>query len=188
MDTFRWITVTLAMLLGLGVTQLLSGAIAVFRSRAQARIDWVPLVWAAAIFVLQIQFWWAIIELAQLIDHWTLPHFLLLLGIPLLLFAAAALVLPPRELPSGADLAELFRRDGRWGLVCLSGYAGLALLVDHLLYASPWLSLGSALLLIEFALPVAFLLGPNRRTREALTVAYLLVVLFSSWTLSPKAY
>ncbi|MBY0399717.1 hypothetical protein K2X89_05440, partial [Myxococcota bacterium] len=130
MDSFRWISVAFSMILGLGVTRVLSGAILVFRSRRRATLDWIPLAWAFAVFVLQLQFWWAVIELARVERVWSLFDFLSMIAIPLLLFAAAALVLPAEELDPGERLEEEFERDGRFGVLCLSVYAAAALFVD----------------------------------------------------------
>ena len=94
-DSFRWISVLLSMVLGLGITRLLSSAVAVFRSRGYARLEWVPIAWAASIFIWQIQYWWAVIELAGMHETWLLVEFLALLGLALLLFVTAALILPP---------------------------------------------------------------------------------------------
>jgi len=189
MDTFRWVAVGLSMILGLGVTRLLTSAVTVFRSRHHAEIHWIPFVWAASIFVLQVQFWWAVIELAQLIEVWTLTGFLLLLSIPLLLFAAAAMILPLKELGAGESLLSEFHRDGRWGLSCLAAYAALAAIIDFYLF-DVWDPTSADLYLAgEFVLPLAFLLTPrHRRWGATMTIGYLALVLWSSWELSPKAY
>jgi len=189
MDTFRWVAVGLSMILGLGVTRLLTSAVTVFRSRHHVDIHWIPFVWAASIFVLQVQFWWAVIELAQLVDVWTLPAFLLLLSIPLLLFAAAAMVLPLNELDEGENLLLEFYRDGRWGLLCLAAYAALAAIIDYYLF-DVWEPTSADLYLAgELILPLAFLLTPrHQRWGAAMTVAYFALILWSSWELSPKAY
>jgi hypothetical protein len=188
MDTFRWIGVTFSMILGLGITRVLAGGVAVFRSRRHARIYWLPLAWGAAIFVLQIQFWWAILELPRLVPSWGIVEFLLLLGVPVSLFVAAAMVLPPNDLQPGEDLAELFDRDGRWGVVCLSIYAALAFSVDWVLFhealgaPSMWFLIG------EFVLPLTLVPRAMARARPAITLIYLGLVLWSSWVLSPKEY
>ena len=188
MDAFRWIAVSLAMILGLGVTRVLSASIAAFRSRTHATLDWIPLVWAAAIFVLQIQFWWAAIELPNLIHTWTLASFLTLMGIPLALFVAAAMVLPPIELEPGASLRALFERDGRWALLSLCVYALLALAIDlQLFHTQPW-SYATAFLTAEAVVPLAFLLTSSRRLKALTTLAYFVLVLAASWYLSPKSY
>ena len=188
MDAFRWIAISLAMILGLGVTRVLSSSIAAFRSRTHASLDWIPLLWAAAIFVLQIQFWWAAIELPNLVHTWTLTSFLTLMGIPLALFVAAAMVLPPYELEPGARLGELFERDGRWALLSLCGYALLALEIDLQMFHTQLLSRSVALLVAEAVLPLLFLLTSTRPLKALTTVAYFALVLVASWYLSPKAY
>jgi|GEM_PF-3674649 len=81
MDAFKWISVVLSMILGLGVTRLLAATVAVFRSRKRARLDWVPLAWAGCIFLWQLQYWWAIIELPGMIQHWTIGSFLMLVSL-----------------------------------------------------------------------------------------------------------
>ena len=130
MDSFRWIAVALSMILGLGVTRLLSAFVAVFRSRRHSKLDWIPLAWAGCIFLWQLQFWWAIIELPGLIRVWTLGSFLTLVCLTLLLFVSAALVLPSSELAEKDSLAASFDRDGRWSLVSLSAYFVLAVVAD----------------------------------------------------------
>ena len=56
MDSFRWISVTFSMILGLGVARLLTSGVALFKSRETAHLDWVPIVWAASIFLWQLQY------------------------------------------------------------------------------------------------------------------------------------
>jgi len=112
LDSFRWIAVTLSLILGFGVTRLLSAVVAIFRSRKDAELDWIPLVWAGCVFFWQIQYWWAIIELPRLIETWYLGQFMILLGLALLLFVTAALVLPPSGLDKGEKLSDTWARDG----------------------------------------------------------------------------
>ena len=188
MDAFRWIAISLAMILGLGVTRVLSSSVAAFRSRTHASLDWIPLLWAAAIFVLQIQFWWAAIELPNLVPTWTLASFLTLLGIPLALFTASAMVLPPYELEPGASLGALFERDGRWALLSLSAYALLALEIDLQMFHTHLVSWSVVLLVAEAILPLLFLLASTRRRKALTTVAYFVLVLATSWYVSPKVY
>ena len=104
MDSFRWIAVALSMILGLGITRLLASFVAVFRSRNRSRLDWIPLAWAFCIFIFHLQFWWAINELPGLVHIWTLSTFLALVGLTLLLFISAALILPYDELEEEESL------------------------------------------------------------------------------------
>ena len=163
MDAFRWISVVLSMILGLAVTRLLSALVAVFRSRTRAQLDWVPLAWAGCIFLWQLQYWWAIIELPGMINAWTLGSFLLLVSLTLLLFVSAALVLPPSELKEDDTLRASFERDGRWGLVSLSAYFGLALVTDWILWDVSPFSLWGAFLMALMVLPLVCVWSRSRR-------------------------
>jgi len=187
-NSFRWIWIAPSIILGLGLTRLLSAVVAAFRSRGHATLDWVPFGWAGCIFVWQVQYLWAVIELPNLVQTWTLLEFLMLLGLSLLLFVAAALVLPPTELAPGESLTESFRRDGRWALLCLSGWACNAIVVNWYLFDIALLSHPTALLTVEAALPLAFLAIPSRRAREGITLLGVATTLWVAWALSPKSY
>ncbi len=151
-------------------------------------MDWVPLVWAVCIFVWQVQYLWAVIELPNFSQAWTLIDFLLLLSLSLLLFIAAALVLPDSELPAGESLADVFRRDGRWALLALSAWACTAIVTNLVLFEASLVSFQVVMLLLLALLPAAFLAIPSRRVREVVTGGNLVLTLWAAWELSPKAY
>ncbi|MDX2197446.1 MAG: hypothetical protein SF069_00570 [Phycisphaerae bacterium] len=188
MDSFRWITTVLSMILGLGVTRLLSSVIAMFRSRAHSRLDWIPLVWAGCIFVWQLQFWWAIIELPGLVKVWTLGYFLTLVTLTLLLFVAAALVLPPGELAGHESMTAAFERDGRWSLVALSGYFVLALVADWVFWGVTPFSVWGALLALLIGLPPAYLAMKTRAAQATITILYVPLSIGAAIALSPAKY
>ena len=188
MDSFRWIAVVLSMILGLGITRLLSASVAVFRSRTHSRLDWVPLVWAGCIFMWQLQFWWAIIELPALVKTWSVGYFLTLVTLTLLLFVSAALVLPPLELKDGESLQDSFERDGRWSLLSLSAYFLLALAVDWVFWHVSPFSNGGGLLVPLMILPLVFLWTKSRRVQEAITLLYVPISTWAASVLSPASY
>jgi hypothetical protein len=188
MEAFQWISVILSLVLGLGITRLLSSAVAVFRSRDCAPVDWIPLVWGACVFLWQIQFWWAIIELSEKVIPWTPLQFLALLGLPLTLFVAAALVLPPTELRTGESLSAEFERDGRWALLFLSAYFFLAIGENWYFWNVAPQTRPGLINLILALIPLVFLSTTSRKSRRLLTILYLLYSLFAAWIESPHAY
>jgi len=188
LNSFRWIWIAPSIILGLGVTRLLSDAVIVFRSRGRARLDWVPLGWAGCIFVWQVQYLWAVIELPNLAQTWTRIDFVLLLGLSLLLFIAAALVLPDSVLEDGESLSDSFRRDGRWALLALSGWGCNALAVNWVMFGLSPLSYEAGLLTVIIVLPVTFLAISSRRVREGITILNLVLTLWAAWQFSPKSY
>ncbi|MCX5515310.1 hypothetical protein C3941_21715 [Kaistia algarum] len=187
MDTFRWIAVVFSMILGLGVARLLTSGAAVFRARRRAEIDWIPLVWAGFIFLQQITFWWSLEELATMMPKWTFGSFLLLVGLVLALFLAAALILPPSEIAEGESLRRYFEADGRWSLIAVAVFNGLALLINLLFWGTPVLSAATFLNLALGLLPILVFAG-SRRVQMLGTVLYVPVGLYAAAQLLPTSY
>lgn len=188
MDSFRWISVLLSMVIGLGITRLLSSAVAVFRSRGYAHLDWVPIAWSASIFLWLIQYWWALIELAGMHETWLLVEFLGLLGLALVLFVSAALILPSSELKKGDSLAASFKRDGRWALVLLTTYFWFTPVANWHFWGISPLQLRDNLEIILGVLLLVFLRISSRKGKEVITVLYVLLSIVFAWVQSPKAF
>jgi hypothetical protein len=188
MDSFRWIAVVLSMILGLGITRLLSSVVEVFRSRNQVELDWVPFVWAGCIFIWQLQFWWGIIELPSLLKAWSLGSFLTLVSLTLLLFVSAGLVLPPSMLEKNDSLKRAFDRDGRWALVSLSAYFAVALFADWMFWNVPPVSSWGAFLAGLTILPLVCVWSRSRRVQEAITVLYIPLSIWAAFVLSRPSY
>ena len=187
-STFRVVWIAPSIILSFGVTRLCSDAILVFRSRHQAPLDWMPLAWAACIFIWQLQYLWAIIELPNFVRTWTLGEFAALIGLSLTLFVAAALVLPDKEIEPGSSLEESFVRIGHWALLALSLYGFLAVYVDVWMFSESLFSPGSMMLAVIALMPLLFLASKGRGKRGAIAVANLPFTLFVAWYQSPAAY
>ena len=186
MDTFRWMSTVFSMILGLGVARILLAGIALFRARGTIRIDWLPCVWAAFIFLQQITFWWSIEELTTTVPHWTFANFLLLVSLVLTLFLAAASILPSEGFGSG-NLRDFFERDGRWGLLALAAFNAIAIALNVLFWRASILSPGEMLNLVLVVLPLAVFAGP-RRLQVAATLAYAPFGIYSMTQLVPMSY
>lgn len=145
-------------------------------------------MWALSIFVWQLQYLWAVIELPNYVKVWSLLDFLLLIGLSLCLFVAGALVLPDVELRSGDDLAKSFSRDGRWALVALSLWGIMALVTNWNLFGNSAVNPEGALMTMVTILPLLFLVFRNRKWKAGITVLNLCLTFLSAWILSPKSY
>ena len=187
-SAFRAIWIAPSIILGMGMTRLSSDAITLFRSRHNVQIDWIPLVWAVCIFIWQIQYLWAIIELPSFVQKWTLFDFFILLFLSLSLFVSAALVLPDNQLQSGARLEENFLRDGRWSLIALSAWGFTAALADLTLFEVPILSRDVALMSLIAIAPLIYLITQKRGLKALITGSNLALTLWTAWVLSPKSY
>ena len=188
MDAYHAVSVTLGLVIGLGVARLLSSSVNVFKSRDTAQVDWIPLAWAACVFLWQLQFWWAIVELPGLVSTWTLLEFGLLLGMTLLLYVAAALILPTTDTIHSDSLTAMFQRDGRWALVMLSSYFVLAIVVNGYMFRVPPFGYPEAVNILLVVLPLVYLRQRTRRGQAVATVLYVFTSLWAAWEMSPHAY
>lgn len=186
-SAFRAIWVAPSIILGMGMTRLFSDAITLFRSRQNVQIDWIPLVWAVCIFIWQIQYLWAIIELPSFVQKWTLLDFLFCCFFPFP-FVSAALVLPDNQLHTGARLEDNFLRDGRWSLIALSAWGFTAVLADLTMFDVAFLSWDVGLMAVIATAPLIYLIIHKRALKAAITGSNLILTLWTAWVLSPKSY
>jgi hypothetical protein len=112
-DAFSYLSVLLSIILGLGLTQLLTAAGRLIRHRDRVRVDWLPLLWSTVLLVVYVQAWWAMFGLRSVRD-WTFVTFLVVLAQTTTLYMMAALVLPEQVEESGVDLAAHYERHHRW--------------------------------------------------------------------------
>jgi hypothetical protein len=154
MDAFSYLSVLLSIIIGLGVTQVLTASGRLIRHRDRVRVDWLPLLWAAILLVIYVQVWWSMFGLRQQAE-WTFWSFLVVLLQTTTLYVMAALVLPEQVDEMGVSLAEFYERQHRWFFgfllttlvisvvkdVVLSGHLPTALnLVFHGIFAAACLS------------------------------------------------
>lgn len=139
MTAFEFLSVALSFVLGLAVTLVLTSLLAAFRARREARLDWLPFVWAAYVLVYQFQYWWAIFELASL-PQWTPASFGILLLLAAILFLAGGLTLPTGAGGYPSDLGEYFREDGRWGVAALAAYGVVGTGGNVVMFGTPLVS------------------------------------------------
>jgi hypothetical protein len=90
LDLFEYLMVMVSIVLGLGATQALRGLSKI----AQSSRTFLPLtIWAAILFYIYIQVWWALWDLTA-VGAWNQLFYYLLIAVPCSLFAATELLLP----------------------------------------------------------------------------------------------
>ena len=104
MEIFEYLMVMVAIILGLGVTQVLRGLSKIVRSEHPSSI---VATWATLLFILHVQLWWAFWDLGQ-VEQWTQAYFILLIAIPCSLFAMTELLLPMGSAPETDWQAHFF--------------------------------------------------------------------------------
>jgi hypothetical protein len=122
MSQFELITLTYSFVLGLSMSHLLWAAASAVRARNELQLHWLPFAWAAGIFFVHVQYWFAAFAIDMVVQEWTWSWYLHLLGLGVLLFASGALVLPSASEQRVGSLIEDFREHGRLGLIPLAAY------------------------------------------------------------------
>ncbi|KJK08153.1 hypothetical protein [Pseudomonas tussilaginis] len=178
MSNFPIVATVLSMILGLSVTRLLLGALTVFRIRRTAKPDWVALVWAAILFSIQLDFWWAVNELPEVKESYSFSEFLLLVLLALSLFVSSALLLPNRSEDEQSGLRIYFEQDGRYALLSLSTYLSLGFFVNILLFQSPPIALWAAIDVAMIALPICAFAAKSRKLYSSITIIYVPLIIF----------
>ncbi len=123
MTPFDYISVVLAVVVGLGLSHLLLGIAHLLRRRRNVRFYWVHTTWIALTFVSIVYLWWSIWNLRTL-KAWNFFSFLLLLLEPVFLFLAAAFVVPDAatfETSSTMDMETFYYANRR---VLFGSFAG----------------------------------------------------------------
>lgn len=116
MDTvspFEHISVLVSIILGLGITQMLMSVHRLVQARDRVRLYWLSLLWAALIFVAQVEWWWASYAMRQE-TVWNFFYFLFVLASPVTLYLAAAFTLPDIEKGERYDLREYYYGSRGW--------------------------------------------------------------------------
>jgi hypothetical protein len=174
-DAFSYLSVLLSIILGLGLTQVLTAAGGLIRHRERVRGDWLPLLWAALLLIIYVQVWWAMFGL-RFQREWTFVGFLAVLALPSALYVMAAVVLPAEIPAEGVDMRAYYARHHRWLFGCLLAVLVISVVKDVVvsgqLPSAVNLSFHAALA----ASCIAALLLPRRRVQEAIGIVCVLVM------------
>jgi hypothetical protein len=178
MDAFSYLSVLLAVIVGLAITQVLQG----YRSLAlgRERVRWYarPLIWSGLILLVVIQHWWASFGLAERSD-WSFVQFAAVLVQTALFYMMAALVLPDMPPDEPADLKRHYYRE-------VPAFFGIAVaanlwngLREYLLFGEPPLGFNLGFQLLFLALATTAIIVRRERVHEVL--AGVMPVLFAAY-------
>lgn len=112
MDDFNYLAVLISIILGLGITQLLSGFGRWLESRFSFPAYAPTIIWVATLLVMHVQTWWSMYGMRHH-SNWTFLQFVVVLLQPIALFLLASVVLPS---PAAAvlDLKSNYFTQRRW--------------------------------------------------------------------------
>jgi len=130
-SAFEYVTVFISIILGLGVTQILTGIADLVHQNDRVKIYWPHLVWIFLALVMHVQEWWVTFELRSY-GPWRLPTFLFVLLYPVVLFILARLLFPFGLSEGRVDLEKFYFENYRRIFLFVAILALLSIL-DNLL-------------------------------------------------------
>ncbi len=93
MTPFEYVSVLISIVLGLGITQIVTGIADIIHRWERVRFYWPHLLWVVLVFFLHLQEWWLLFEL-RTVTEWRIPTFFLTILYPINLFILARVLFP----------------------------------------------------------------------------------------------
>jgi hypothetical protein len=175
MTQHEYISIAIAIILGLAITRLLHTAALLIRARDRVVFHWSTALWALSVMIYILQFWWVGWNL-RTVEEWIFPHFVVLvLGCTFLYFAAEMALAEP----SSSTFAMLGHSQqlGRLSALSMLLYFLVGPYVNIVMYNNPVL-LSVAVPLVGILLMLVMIINPARfQIWSVLFTAHALMVL-----------
>lgn len=104
---FEYITILISIILGLGITQLLSDVADIFYNSKKIKLYLPHSIWLLVVLFLHVQEWFVIYELKDY-PVWKLPTFLFIILYPIVLFITAKILFPVIDGEEKVNLKEYY--------------------------------------------------------------------------------
>lgn len=109
---FNYVMVLASVIIGLGITHLLTGVAGVIQHPGRAKVYWVHLAWVAATFLRAIFWWWFEFQFST-VTEWTFSLYFFVLTYALLIYLWCALLFP-RDLAGYDGYKDYFYSRRKW--------------------------------------------------------------------------
>ena len=93
MDRFSFVMVLLSIIVGLGVTELLTNVARQIQVRSKQKFYWVHSTLVALVFIALLQQWWESWD-QRFVESWSFPILLMMIGAPVGLYVISHLLFP----------------------------------------------------------------------------------------------
>ncbi len=123
MSLFEFLMILLSLIVGLGVTEILSGYARFLKRPGKRKVPWVHATGTLAIFFALLQIFWEAWGLRTL-DVWTFPAMVLMLGSPVCLYMMAHVQFPEPDQDVELDNHYFERAPVLWPLAALAVIIG----------------------------------------------------------------
>jgi hypothetical protein len=186
MTPFEYVSVLLSIILGLGITVLLTGVAEIIRNWKNVTLYWPYLIWIVVVFVLHLQEWWVTYSLRSEMT-WTLPRFLFIASYPIVLFILANLLFPGKWPKYTIDLKQHYYAHS-------AKYFGSAFMLSTISFLQNYFLLHYSISdqLLQVMVAIGFLLllvtRPQSEVIHKLVAALFIILLTISFLLIPELF
>jgi hypothetical protein len=181
MTPFEYIFAVASILIGLAITELLTGFSRVLRH--ELKLSWLHLLWVIVVFQVQLQLAWGFWNLRSK-ENWLYPEFLLVISGPVLLYIAAS-VLFPRSSATDQNLGIHLLERRRSFFLVMATYVAFTGLLGAVFFNQPLFQIGSTTLrVVAIASFVVLAITDKLRVHWVLALAALLSQLIFTYLYS----
>ena len=138
MTPFEYVTVLISIILGLGITQIVTGIADIIHQWDKMKLYWPHALWILLVFVMHIHEWWYTYELKKH-ESWHLASFLFLNLYPILLFVLARILFPFGAMDTETDFKIFYFGNFRKFFLMVTLLVILSVALDVLLEDRPWM-------------------------------------------------
>ena len=177
MSTFEFVTILLSIVVGLGLTRLLSGLGRAIELRERLKLYWVQVIWSINVGFYMVVFWWAVIFGYSGNETWQLHNFAILLLYAILLYLQAALI-SPSKLEPDMDFEAHFYSTSKW-FFSIGVLIHLTELIDTLSHGIDNLLAWGGLYIFQHTIGIVFAVIASRTKNRIFHSIWCLVFLVS---------
>ena len=172
MSPFEYIVVLISIIIGLGITTLLTGLANIIKNFRKVKVYTPYMIWIVLAFILHVYEWWETYSLIH-IKNWNLPTFLYIVLYPISLFILANLLNPTLK-KGNYNLREIYFRQHSGFFSCMIILALLAILQNMTIGGYSWVSQFPQMILVIIV--SSFLIFKIRNTHLHLALSVLLTL------------
>ena len=169
MTPFEYITVLISIILGLGITQIVTGVGDVIHQWDKMKLYWPHTLWVLLAFIMHIHEWWYTYDLKRH-ESWHIIPFLFINLYPITLFVLARIMFPFGAMETETDFKEFYFRNYRKFFLLVIILITLAIAQDVLLEGYGWVDQILKIIILNILSIVAIRKIRNELLHQAIVI------------------
>jgi hypothetical protein len=137
MTPFEYVIVLISIILGLGITQIVTGVADVIHQWDKMKLYWPHALWVLLVFIMHIHEWWYTYDLKRH-ESWHLISFLFMILYPIMLFVLARILFPFGSMETETNFKDFYFKNYRKFFLIVIILIMLAITQDILLEGYGW--------------------------------------------------